>query len=424
MFKKLRNRFLLSNLLLTLLVLLGTFIVLFSLVYLNARHDAERRLKALPTSAVENSVTSIPAAGSVGRYLVDIIVDGEHLGSSTFFKISVTSDGEISKSNSSYWQMEEAYRNMARIAWTNRNIHQIIPLGQTKWQVIIVSSTNVSGDYDIFFMDVTSQQVLLQKLFHAFLGIAPLSLLAVFLISLLMANRAVRPITEAWYKQRRFVADASHELKTPLAVIAANADVLLLNAEENLQNRSKWIGYIKDETGRMSKLVNELLALAKIEDCNNPQAYQEFDLRRCASDACVALEAMAYEKGMRLECESGESVFIRSDEAKVRTILSILLDNAIKYTNEGGLILVRLKRHKAYTELSVENSGAGIPADALPHIFDRFYRVDQARENENGSFGLGLSIARSISEQLGATLEARSVPGDTTTFVFRMKTKV
>lgn len=421
MFRRLRNRFLLSNMILTSVVLMGAFAVLFSLVYWNTRHDAQRRLLALPSCAEQNEVTPIPAAGSVIHYITEIIVNGEHLGGSTFFKITVTADGEISKSNPDYWLMEETYKKMAQAAWKNQNIHRIISIGKTKWQSIVVPSPTISGDYNIYFMDVSSAQVLLENLLYTFLAIVPVVLLAVFLISRKAANRAVRPIAEAWGKQRQFVVDASHELKTPLAIINANTDALALESENSPENRKKWIGYIRDEIVRMSGLVNELLYLAKMETDSKIEAYSRFDFGQCIADSCVLVEAMIYEKQITLENNIEEHIMLESSETEIKKLISILLDNAIKYTNPGGFIRIRLKTQKGFAEMSIENSGPGIPADKLPYIFDRFYRADQARENEDGSYGLGLSIAKSISERLDAELAVSSIPDQSTTFTFRMK---
>ena len=421
MFTKLRNKFLLSNMILTLLVLLGTFAVLFSLVYQNARHDAEKKLLALPSCAEANILAAIPTAGSVVRYITDIVISGEHLGSSIFFKITVTSDGKISKSNPDYWHMEEAYKKAVQTTWKYRNIHKVISLGRTKWQAIAVPSSITDGEYDIFFMDVTSPQELQKNLLHIFLGICPLTLLAVFLISRKTANKAMQPITAAWEKQRQFVADASHELKTPLAAIIANTDALLVELEDNPEGRRKWIGYIKDETERTSRLVNELLYLAKVEDGNHHEQFSKFDFGQCISEACIRAEALIYEKSITLECDIKENVILESNEIKVRKLISILLDNAIKYTEKDGFIHIKLKINKSIAELSVENSGAGITADMLPNIFDRFYRADRARGNEDGSYGLGLAIAKNIAENLGAELTANSVPNQKTIFTFRLK---
>ncbi len=422
MFRKLRNRFLISNLLLTSLVLSGTFTALFSIVYWNARHEAEQKLLALPACAEQNGITPVPAAGSVVRYITDIIINGEHLGSSVFFKITVSAEGELSKTNSDYGMMEDAYKKAAYTAWEQQSIHKVISIGTTKWQANRVPSSEAKNEFDIYFMDVTASQKLLTNLFYIFLGIAPLTLLSVFLISKKTANKAVYPISDAWEKQRQFVTDASHELKTPLAIINANADALLLDIEAGPESRKKWIGYIKDEAFRMAELVNELLYLAKIEGDSNREVYSEFDFGQCITDICIAAEAMVYEKKINLQWEIEENIKLFSSEGKVKNLLSILMDNAIKYTNEGGYIHIRLKRKKSGAEMLIENSGEGISGEALPHIFDRFYRADKARENEDGSYGLGLAIAKSISEQLGGKLAAASIPNEKTTFAFQIKT--
>lgn len=421
MFKHLRNKFLFTNMALTLLILSATFAMLFSIVYWNARHDASKRLTALPSCAIQDNMTPVPAAGSVAHYITNIVLNGEQLGSSTFFKITVTADGNISKRNPDYWMLEDVYKKAAQTAWQCQNIHKVISLGGSRWQAIVIPAAVSKEDYDIFFMDVTAAQKLLQNLLRTFLGIVPLTLLAVFFISRKIANWSVRPISEAWEKQRQFIADASHELKTPLAIINANADALALDGDSTAENRKKWIGYIKDETARMSGLVNELLYLAKVEGNKRKEIYSEFDLGQCTCDMCTTLEAMIYEKNITLECDIKENVMMYSSEPKIKKLLSILLDNAIKYTNEGGFIRVRLAAKKSFAEIVVENSGAGITAETLPQIFDRFYRADKARENEDGSYGLGLAIAKSISEQLGGKLTAKSIPNEKTTFMFHIK---
>ncbi len=271
-------------------------------------------------------------------------------------------------------------------------------------------------------MDVYSARILLSKLLRTFLAIVPLVLLSVFLISRKAAQNSVRPIAEAWERQRQFVADASHELKTPLAVISANADALLLEFRDSPGSSRKWLGYIRDEISRMSGLINDLLLLARVEGNIRTESRMQFDFGQCIAEACVVVEALLYEKGIALESSIPEHVILDSSEADVRKLLSILLDNAVKYTNPGGFIRVCLKKQKGIAELSIENSGPGIPAQMLPYIFDWFYRADQARENEDGSYGLGLSIAKGISGRLGAELTAHSVPGQSTTFTFRIKT--
>jgi signal transduction histidine kinase len=421
MFKHLRNKFLLTNMALTLLILSATFAMLFSIVYWNARQDAVKRLRALPSCAVQDNMTPVPAAGSVIYYIIDLVLNGEQLGSSTFFKIMVTADGDISRSNSNYEIMETVYKKAVRTAWLHQSIHKVISIGSSKWQAIIIPSAASEGEYDIYFMEVTASQRLLLNLLYSFLGIAPLTLLAVFIISINIANWSVRPVSEAWEKQRQFIADASHELKTPLAIINANADALALDGDSSPENRKKWIGYMKDEIVRMSGLVNELLYLAKVEGNKNKDIYSEFDLGQCTSDICTTLEALIYEKNIALECDISTNVILYSSESKVKKLLTILLDNAVKYTNEGGSIHIGVTRKKSLAEIIVENSGAGIPAENLPYVFDRFYRADKARENEDGSYGLGLAIAKSISEQLGGKLTAESVQNEKTTFKFHIK---
>ena len=406
---------------LTLLVLTATFTTVFSLVYWNARQDIDKKLLALPSCAIPSNIKPISSAGSVAHYVTNIVINGEHIGSSIFFKITVTNNGAISKSNLDYQFLEGAYRKAAQEAWIHQNIHHVISLGRTKWQAIVTPSSCIKGEYDIFFMDVTGPQALLKNLLQTFLGIAPLALFAIFLISRKIANRSILPISEAWEKQRQFIADASHELKTPLAIIHANTEALLLDTESNSKNRQKWIRYIKDETIRMSRLIKELLYMAKVEENPNHEIYTEFDFGQCISDMCTALEAIIYEKNIILDCDIAENIIIYSSEQKINKLLTILLDNAIKYNTDGGFIHVNLQKQRMTAEVCISNSGSGIPAEDLPHIFERFYRADKARENSDGSYGLGLSIAKIISEQLNGKLTVHSTPNGITTFKFQIR---
>ena len=243
----------------------------------------------------------------------------------------------------------------------------------------------------IVFMDnrITEANIRAVGLYSLIFGSMGLFLL--FCMVLFLAKWLTKPIEEAFHKQKIFVSDVSHELKTPLAVITANADTL-----ESEIGESKWLGYIKNEAYKMSGLVNNMLTLTRMETTENKLSFQRFDLTETVRGAVMPFESIAYEKQVDLSVSLQESVFLSGNQEQLGRVAAILTDNAVKYTEPGGKISVLLQKKKKKTILQVSNTGPEIPYADRKKIFDRFYRVDKARSRENGSYGLGLSIAKTI----------------------------
>lgn len=240
---------------------------------------------------------------------------------------------------------------------------------------------------------------------------AVLSIGLSFLISLISANRSIKPIEEAYDRQKQFVADASHELRTPLASISANIDVLLENNRLDPDDR-KWLVYIKDEAERMTKLTNDLLTLARSDADEGKRIYPEVSFTDIVEDVTLENEAVAFENGVMMNEDIAENVMITVPPDGLRQLVLILIDNAIKYTPKDGQIDVRLKSDGDKCIFEVENDGEISPED-LPHIFERFYRADRSRARESGGYGLGLAIAKSLTEGMGGSLRAESGDGRT-----------
>ena len=243
----------------------------------------------------------------------------------------------------------------------------------------------------IVFMDnrITEANIRAVGLYSLIFGSMGLFLL--FCMVLFLAKWLTKPIEEAFHKQKIFVSDVSHELKTPLAVITANADTL-----ESEIGESKWLGYIKNEAYKMSGLVNNMLTLTRMETTENKLSFQRFDLTETVRGAVMPFESIAYEKQVDLSVSLQESIFLSGNQEQLGRVAAILTDNAVKYTEPGGKISVLLQQNRGKTILQVSNTGPEIPYADRKKIFDRFYRVDKARSRENGSYGLGLSIAKTI----------------------------
>lgn len=240
--------------------------------------------------------------------------------------------------------------------------------------------------------------------------------LAVFLvISVFFSRWALRPVQRAWSQQQRFVADASHELKTPLTVILANTAILREHPERSIASQSQWIESTQTEAERMQELVCDMLDLAKPNHAPSRQ-HGPVDLTDLVEGVLLQFESVAFERHVALSAEIDRAVSVTGDATRLRRLTATLLDNACKYADEGGSIAVTLRQTVRHIELSVHNTGAAIAGEDLPHVFDRFYRADKARTRATGSYGLGLAIAREIAEEHGGAIEAASEESAGTTF--------
>lgn len=244
----------------------------------------------------------------------------------------------------------------------------------------------------LVYMDVTAQNQLESNLMMISGGILSLVWLVMLGLALFLSRWIARPVEKAFATQTRFVADASHELKTPIAVINANLAVL----EGGGKKPNKWLGYIQAETVRMNGLVNSLLTLATMDDPSFRRNDTTFMMDDLVESCVLPFESLMFESGINLtvDCEKGLSM--TGDWDKMSQMIRILMENAMKHTKEGGTIDIELKKKGNKKILTVYNQGEPIPAVDGTKIFERFYRTDFARDRDSGGYGLGLSIARTI----------------------------
>lgn len=264
-----------------------------------------------------------------------------------------------------------------------------------------------TGSYRLVLLDRTLELSTLSRLLFIFVLITVLGLLLMFGISVMLANWTVTPVAVAWEKQKQFVADASHELKTPLAVISANTEVILANPFESVSGQSKWLNYIQSETMRMSKLITNLLSVARMDSTSGREQLAPMSLSAAVSNVCLVFEPIIYENGKTLDTDIQHDLMLRAEEDNIKQLLSILLDNAVLHSVPDAKITVSLSKiAQNKIRLNVSNTAKDIPPEQLAHLFDRFYRLD-TEGSPNGS-GLGLSIAKSIVNQMGGTLSVTS----------------
>ncbi len=233
-----------------------------------------------------------------------------------------------------------------------------------------------------------------------------------------MAGRAVRPVRESFERQRAFIADASHELKTPLTLIRADTEVLRRGLED--PEDRELADDVLYEADRMSSLISDLLTVARLDAGKLPLGEESFDLRTVISEATARFEKQAVTKGLRLEARAEDELPVRGDPGRTGQVLAKLLENSLAHTPRGGEVTVTASPRDGSVETAVEDTGPGIPPEHLPRVFERFYRADAARSRASGGgTGLGLSIARDLARAQGGDLTAAN--GKRGGAVFRLK---
>ena len=235
-------------------------------------------------------------------------------------------------------------------------------------------------------------------------------ILTVFLLLLLLSRRVTRPFVENLERQRQFVTDASHELKTPLAIISANTGLLSASLGEN-----QWLESTRAQVGRLDRLIQNLIELARTEEALPDEAAAPVSLGRVAERALEDFRPLAEAAGKTLDGRIEPELVLPGVEDNLARLCALLLDNAVKYCDEGGAIRLTLARRGRWAVLSVSNPCAGLDAAQLPRLFDRFYRADSSRARSSGGYGIGLSTARAIVARHHGRLTAR-LSGGTVTF--------
>ncbi|MDL2249027.1 HAMP domain-containing histidine kinase [Lachnospiraceae bacterium OttesenSCG-928-J05] len=242
------------------------------------------------------------------------------------------------------------------------------------------------------------------------------SLALLFIISLYLARWITKPIEESWNKQKRFVADASHDLKTPLTVILANLDIMEHNLREEVPpaEQFKWLESSRSEAGQMKILIEEMLMLAKLDDEQQRLATTNVNLSDLLTEQTLAFESLAYERKISLEEDIAEDVVIKGNEMYLRRLIQILLDNGIKYSLPDHPVTSRLKAENNQIILAISNQGNVMDKETTSHLFERFYRSETSRSTDG--FGLGLAIAEQIVKLHHGTIKAQCDDGGMITF--------
>ena len=321
----------------------------------------------------------------------------------TVYTVLLNDDNSVSEivNHSNDDKTDEEIEEIANDILAENRESKIGNLYTCKYSYSICNSTLVIIDNE------NTNSVLLKTLLISFALLIALELL-ILLISLKITKWIIKPVEESFEKQKQFIADASHELKTPLAVIMASSEALESNPSE-----TKWLENIKSESDRMNKLISDLLELAKSESVDDRSEFKTGNISKTVEKSVLTFEGIMFEKGITLDYSIDENIEIEMNEYKIQQLVSILLDNAIKHSDKNGKITVNLKKDRDIV-LSVSNTGEGIPKGDEEKIFERFYRADESRNRNENRYGLGLAIAKNIAISHNAEISAASDNGVTT----------
>lgn len=259
----------------------------------------------------------------------------------------------------------------------------------------------------LVFLNCERELSTFRTFLYASIGISLAGTLTVFLLLVLFSGWIVRPIAESYEKQKRFITDAGHELKTPITIIRADADVL----QSELEEESEWVADIHKQTRRLAELTEDLIYLSKMEEDNPSVMMQELPFSELVEETAQSFHALALSKGKAFQASVAPDITVNGDEKALAKLVSILLDNAMKYSPEGGTVTLQLNHAGRNARLLVKNSTLPMERGNADHLFERFAREDRSRNSESGGFGLGLAIAKAVTEAHKGKIHAASEDG-------------
>ena len=404
MIQKLRRKFVLINMSLVFSVLLIVFSVFLYTNYQRLENTSKNDMKMALTRTSEKTPPKFEIGGSKPQDLPP---------TTPIVCAVLDSDGEILRTVGQNAEISQQVLEQAVQQALEANTRE----GTISSLDLRFLRQDMPSGVKIAFADRSHERDSIRSLLLSALLVGAGGLFAFFLISLYLARWALRPVERAWEQQRQFVADASHELKTPLTVILANIGILLSHRESTIEQQLKWVEYTGAEATRMKQLVDNLLFLAKSDARRMPPPQTPVDLSNIAWSSLLPYESVAFEQGVTLNSSIAPNLFILGDSGRLQQLIVILLDNACKYAGEHGVVTLTLEQVQSKARLTVNNTGALIPTDQLEQIFERFYRLDQSRARKTEGYGLGLSIAKTIVEAHGGKISATSSAGAGTSFI-------
>ena len=390
MFKKSRKKIVAAIMSVLVLLWVGTLGVIYASSYFEMQKQNQQMLQThgqmytLPQSMDQITPPSKPMPGGDPGFKPDFDPEAPKFQLSTFYTVAVSDDGTVLE-----------VKNDPPTVHTNDDLVQlakhIIDEDQRtgREENLTFLKTDKGGYTLVVFMDNTVVNESAMTLFRYTLIFGAAALLVFFFLSVFLARKIVAPLETSYQKQKQFISDAGHELKTPVSVVSANAELLSREIGDN-----QWLANIQYENERMGMLVGQLLDLARTENVM-PQM-EHVDLSRLVAGEALPFESVAFEKGLALSSDIAAGIAVEGNSSQLKQLTSILLDNAIRHSKAEGEVRLTLTKEHDHAVLSVMNVGDEIPPEQRKQLFERFYRADPARNGEDKHYGLGLAIAKAI----------------------------
>ena len=405
MFKKSRRKIVAAIMSILVVLWVGTLGVIYASSYFEMTKQNQEMLQAhaemyvLPQSFDEMMPPNRPRPDGNHGFNPDFDPESPMFQLSTFYTVAISNDGEILE-----------IKNEPPTIYSNDDLEQLaqkIMKGNKQYGTddnLAFYITDKGGYTLVTFMDNTVVNESAMTLFRYTLVFGGVALVLFFFLSVFLARKIVNPLEESYQKQKQFISDAGHELKTPVSVVSANAELLSREIGDN-----QWLQNIQYENERMGMLVGQLLDLARTENIT-PQM-EHIDFSRLVAGEALPFESVAFEKGLVINSNITNGIGVEGNSTQLKQIVSILLDNALRHSKEQGEVWLSLTKEHGFAKLSVINKGDEIPAEQREQIFERFYRVDTARNGEDKHYGLGLAIAKSIATSHKGDIAVRCFDG-------------
>ena len=390
MFKKSRKKIVAAIMSILVLVWTGTLGIIYASSYFEMTKQNREMLQThaemykLPQEFENKIHLDRPLLGRIPGFTRGFDQDSSMFQLSIFYSVAITYEGEILeiKNEPPTVQTDEDLKALAQnILETEKSTGTVDNL--------IFYKADKNGYTLVVFMDNTVVKERAMTLFRYTLIFGGAALVLFYFLSLYLAKKIVEPLEESYKKQKQFISDAGHELKTPISVVSANAELLSRELGEN-----PWLSNIQYENERMALLVAQLLELARTEQVK-PQL-EQLDLAHLVIGEALPFESVAFEKGLFLNSNVSGNIHVEGNRTQLKQLVSILLDNAIQHSKTQGEVTLSLKKERNMARLSIINRGEEIPEAQREEIFERFYRIDTARNGETRHYGLGLAIAKAI----------------------------
>ncbi|MEE0913195.1 MAG: HAMP domain-containing sensor histidine kinase [Ruminococcus sp.] len=403
MIKRLRKNIIITNMILVGTVILMIFIVVCVNNYSVSVTNIQRGLEQSLERNIDNKNHVPDIIGNKERKELPVMLN-------SYTIIETDADGNIIKSQENNATIsDESLEDAVKIALATNEKG-----GEIHEYNLMFAKKDFMGKTKIAFADSSSVYSSLWNTILVCFVLFLASLIIIFVISLALSGIAVNPVKDAWNKQKQFVADASHELKTPLTVILANNNIMMSHSESNIENERKWLESTQEEANHMKNLINQMLFLAKSDSDETKTEFSSVNISEIIEADSLNFEPIAFEKNIIISTEITPDIMIQSNHTLLTQLSHILIDNAVKYGYDGTTVTIKLLKKGDNVEFSVNNFGDALSKNELEHIFDRFYRAEKSRTS--GGYGLGLSIAKNITKNLNGKISVESNAENGTTF--------